>query len=406
MEERTRISIQKIKDNAIKTAVFNALNDINANSLFKKIGMKILIKPNILMAKPAEDAVDTHPEVVRSVIQWIKQFKPAKIYVCDSSGGQKPGITEESIKVSGIGKVCEEEGAECIPFEKTKRKYYKIENPLELEGIYSSELLKEVDLIVNVPKIKTHGQCLLTCSIKNMFGTVLLSNKARVHANAATLDRFTSALVDIYSVSKPQLTIVDGYLCQEGQGPSKGDIVKLGIILAGFDGVALDSVICKIIGFDISDVLYLKKAESRNLGTTKLENIELLGEDLESVKRSFKKPKIHPVSIPVPHWLANYIGKTVFKARVEFDKKKCRLCGTCWDNCPVKAINPPEVIKKGNVPKWNKKKCITCYCCVELCPYQAVDFKLNFAKNFMLSWLGLSCIIIILAIIGIIFWLI
>jgi len=388
----TKIAIQKIKNEDVKTSVFSALELINAEHLMQKDNMIVLLKPNILMGKPAERAVNTHPEVIRAVIQWVKKFNPSKIFVCDSAGGQKPGTTEIAMKESGIQRICEEEGAICVPFEKTEREIYKVKDALELKEISSSRLIKEADLIINIPKIKTHWQCTLTCCIKNMFGTVLLANKAKTHAQAAKLERFCSALADIYSISKPQLTVIDGYYCQEGKGPSSGDVVKLDIILAGYDGVALDSTVCKIIGFDPSEILYLEKAEKKKLGTTDLDNVEFFGETIESVFRKFERPKLRPISMPLPKWLANYLGKTVFRANVKFNKEKCKLCSTCWTNCPVNAITPPNEIKKGNIPKWNSKKCITCFCCVELCPHEAVKFNINYVKNVLFSWMGLGCI--------------
>ncbi len=400
----TKVAIQKIKNEDVKSSVFSALELINAQQLMQKDNMVVLLKPNILMGKPAERAVNTHPEVVRAVIQWVKKFNPSKIYVSDSAGGQKPGITETAMKESGIQDICEEEGAICIPFEKTERVIYEVKDPFELKEISSSLLIKEADLIINIPKIKTHSQCTLTCCIKNMFGTVLLANKAKTHAQAAILERFCSALVDIYSISKPQLTVIDGYYCQEGQGPSSGDVIKLDIILAGYDGVALDTAVCKIIGFEPEEILYLEKAEKKKLGTTDLESVEFLGEPIESVFRQFKRPKLRPISMPLPKWLANYIGKTIFKASVKFNKEKCKLCSTCWTNCPVNAITPPDEIKKGNIPKWDKNKCITCFCCVELCPHEAVKFKINYVKNALLSWIGLCCIAILALIILVSSW--
>jgi len=388
----TKIAIQKIKNEDVKTSVFSALELINAEHLMQKDNMIVLLKPNILMGKPAERAVNTHPEVIRAVIQWVKKFNPSKIFVCDSAGGQKPGTTEIAMKESGIQRICEEEGAICVPFEKTEREIYKVKDALELKEISSSRLIKEADLIINIPKIKTHWQCTLTCCIKNMFGTVLLANKSKTHAQAAKLERFCSALADIYSISKPQLTVIDGYYCQEGKGPSSGDVVKLDIILAGYDGVALDSTVCKIIGFDPSEILYLEKAEKKKLGTTDLDNVEFFGETIESVFRKFERPKLRPISMPLPKWLADYLGKTVFRANVKFNKEKCKLCSTCWTNCPVNAITPPNEIKKGNIPKWDSKKCITCFCCVELCPHEAVKFNINYVRNALFSWMGLGCI--------------
>ncbi|MHA1803406.1 MAG: DUF362 domain-containing protein [Promethearchaeota archaeon] len=385
MEVKTKISIQKIFNDNVEKAVFKALELINAKKVMTKEGMTILIKPNILQAKPPERAVTTHPEVIRAVIHWVNQFNPAKIYVCDSSGGAERGITEKSMKVSGIFATCEEEGVECIPFEKTKTRVYHVKNPLELDHFASSSLIEEVDLIINVPKIKTHGQCLLTCCIKNMFGTILRINKPKTHAQFSTLERFCGALADIYSVSRPQLTVIDGYLCQEGAGPSKGDVVKLNLILAGFDGVALDSVVCKLIGINIDDVKYIKKAEKKGLGTTNLDHVEILGESIENVSRKFKLPFTTPISVPLPRFLSNFVGNTLFKASVKFNPKKCKLCSTCWTSCPVDAIKPPAIRRLGNVPSWNRKKCITCYCCAELCPHEAIDFKVDYLKNVFLS---------------------
>jgi uncharacterized protein (DUF362 family)/NAD-dependent dihydropyrimidine dehydrogenase PreA subunit len=395
MTASTKVSVKRIFNEDIRSAVFKALDEIEAKKLIVKSGLIVLIKPNLLMGKPPERAVNTHPEVVRAVIQWVKQFDPSKIYVCDSSGGQKPGVTEKAIRESGIGDICEQEGVECFPLEKSERKVYFIENPLELKELTTSKIIEDADLIINIPKIKTHWQCTLTCCIKNMFGTVLLANKAKTHAQAAILDRFSAALADIYSVSKPQLTVVDGYYCMEGQGPSSGDVVKLNLIMAGYDGVALDTIVCKVIGFDPEELIYLKKAEGKGLGTTDLSKIELVGEKIETVYRKFKRPKLKPISMPLPKWLANYIGKKIFKASVKFNKEKCKLCSTCWSNCPVGAISPPKEIKKGNIPIWNSKKCITCFCCVELCPYEAVKFKINYVKNVVFSWFCFAFLLLI-----------
>jgi uncharacterized protein (DUF362 family)/Pyruvate/2-oxoacid:ferredoxin oxidoreductase delta subunit len=402
--KKNKISIVKIENDKIKDAVNKALELIDADSLFEKEHMRIMIKPNILMDKEPERAVTTHPEVVRGVIRWIKKFGQHNIVVAESSGTSSPGATQKAFEGSGIKKVCIEENVDWTPFEKTERKKYEVENPLILEEFVSSPLLKEADLIINIPKIKTHWQVLLTCCIKNMFGTLILGNKAKTHARFSTLDAFSAALADIYSISNPQLTIIDGYLCQEGKGPSQGDIVKMNLIMAGYDGVALDAAVCKIIGLEPKEVRYIEKAEQKNLGTSDLSKIEILGETIEQVYRKFKIPRKRPVSVPLPSWLADYMSNVIFRATIKFDPEKCKLCSTCWENCPANAITAPEVIKKGNTPKWDKKKCIFCYCCAELCPHEAVSFKINYVKNFLLSWAGLSFIILVGIIIMLILW--
>ncbi len=392
MSLQKTLTIQKIVDNNVEKAVFDALNAIEAKSLMKKQDMKILLKVNLLSAKPPERGVTTHPSVVRAVIRWLKQFNPSKIYVGDSSGGSALNSTAIALKTSGIQEVCDEEGAIAIPLEKTERKIYPVPNPLILNEIASTKLLDEVDLIVNLPKIKTHSQCTLTCCIKNMFGTIILTKKAEKHARFPAIDQFCSALVDIYSVSKPQLTVIDGFLAMEGNGPGAGDVVDdLKIILAGYDGVALDTLVCKIIGLEPSKVLYIEKGVKKGIGSSNLEEFEIIGQSIESVFRLFKLPRVMPVSLRLPRPVAEYIADKIFKSTIKIDKEKCKLCGICWKNCPVDALTPPNDLKIGEyTPIWDKQKCISCYCCAELCPEEAIDFKIKYFKNFLFSWLGVG----------------
>ncbi|MBD3194837.1 MAG: DUF362 domain-containing protein [Candidatus Lokiarchaeota archaeon] len=387
--EKTKIAIQKIQHDDIHTAVFKALELIHAKNLFKKPNLSVLLKPNILMSKEPEGAVVTHPEIVRTVIQWVKQFEPKKIIIAESSGTTNRGATERAFIGSGIKSVAEDEEVEWIPFDQTNRKIYQVKDPLILDKIASSQLIEEVDIIINIPKLKTHSQCILTCSIKNMFGTLILGNKPKTHAKFPKYEDFSAALADIYSISKPQLTVVDGYLCQEGNGPTRGDVVKMDLILTGYDPVALDTVACEIIGFNPEEVLYINKAAEKGLGTKNLDKIEILGENIKDVYRKFERPKIKPISVPLPRWLADYVGDVIFRASIKFNPSKCKLCSTCWENCPVNAISPPEILRKGNIPIWDKNKCIFCYCCAELCPHEAVDFRINYIRNFFTSKLGI-----------------
>lgn len=400
-----QIAITKIENEEIKKAVFEALELIDAKQLFTRAGLTVLLKPNILIAKPPERAATTHPSIVRAVIQWVNQFSPKKIVVAESSGGQAMGTTEKGFKACGIQDVCEEEGVEWTSFEKTPRKVAHVVNPLVLKEFPISTLFDEADIVINLPKIKTHKQCIMTCAIKNMFGTLVLAHKPKTHAQFPKLEDFHASLADIYSVSKPHLTVIDGYLCQEGDGPSAGDVVKLDIVLAGYDPVALDTTVCSIIGVDPKRVMYLDKAESKGLGTKNLAQIVYKGVSVDQIRRPFKPPKNMAFSLPIPKFMAEYVGKTVFRTQIHFDIANCKLCATCWKNCPVVAIDPPLKLKIGEtVPVWNAKKCITCYCCAELCPHEAIDFKLNIVQNVLRSWLILIPIGALIGVIALIWY--
>ena len=378
-----KIAIKKILKDDVKSAVFEALRLIDAQSLFTKSKMKILIKPNLIIPKNPKRAVTTHPAVIKAVIQWIKQFKPKKIIVAESSGTNTQGLTEKAFNECGVRAVCEEEGIEWVPFEKTKIKFYQVKKPLVLKEFPASFLLEEVDLIINIPKIKTHRQCLLTCSIKNMFGTVILGNKSRIHFMFPNNVVFNSALADVYSVSQPQLAIIDGYFCQEGNGPTAGDVVKLDLVIAGYDPVALDTLVCNIIGFDNKEVLHIAKAEQKGLGSSDLTKQNFFGEPLLSVKRNFKKPKNQFYIFQLFKTLSEYVIKKLFPQVIEFDLSKCKLCSICWKNCLVQALSPPIKLIRGHSPKWDKELCIKCYCCAEFCPYEVINFRINKKKIFL-----------------------
>jgi len=390
----TPVAIERVFGEDVESAVARALNRIRAHELMSKKGMVVLIKPNLLMAKPPERAATTHPAVLRGVIQWVSRFEPAKIYVADSSNGISPGNTRKAMRASGIEKVCEDTGAVAVPFEETPRKVFRVPDPLVLDEVVSSTLLEEADIVINVPKIKTHGQCVLTCCIKNMFGTVILGNKSRIHARFPSVDSFSSALADVYSVVRPQLTVIDGYLCQEGRGPSSGDVVKLDAVIAGYDPVALDTVVCRVIGLDPKRVAHIAKAAEKGLGTMDLEKVSIHGVGIEGVRRPFKIPLTASVPFRVPQPISDSIAKRLFQAAVSFDERLCVRCGTCWQNCPTGALSPPAGAKRGRapVPVWSKKACIACYCCAETCPHEAVRFKIDILRNIMTSWVGPSLV--------------
>jgi MinD superfamily P-loop ATPase len=115
---------------------------------------------------------------------------------------------------------------------------------------------------------------------------------------------------------------------------------------------------------------------------------------------------MHSIAPFLPKFLGKYVGKVLFQSHVSFDISKCKLCATCWKNCPVNAITPPKELNPNKyVPDWEKKTCITCYCCAELCPYEAVNFKVSIVRNIFTSWLILIFIILGASIAGFI-WLI
>lgn len=347
-------------NSSVFKTVSRALDIINAKELFKK-EKKVLIKPNILASAAPSKAITTHPSVIEAVIRYLKNLD-VKIFIGESSGSGAAHGTSKAFKASGIKKVADKYDIKFINFDEDKHVVKHVDSNKIMKNIVMSKTLNQIDLIIDVCKLKTHMLTGYTGAVKNMFGILPGRAKINAHTKGKNIKAFSNIILDIYCAAKPHLCIMDGIIGMQGNGPSGGKIKQTGIIAASKDGIALDIIISKIIGFKFNDLEFLRFAEKRNLIPKK---IEVIGEKYLSI------PYIKPVSYRFGHFkhIHRFIMKhmqTAFKV----DKNKCKRCGYCIRACPEKAIS----IKKG-FPKWNKRKCIMCYCCHELCPHDAVILK-------------------------------
>ncbi|MEK7829109.1 MAG: DUF362 domain-containing protein, partial [Deltaproteobacteria bacterium] len=235
----------------------------------------------------------------------------------------------------------------------------------------------EVDGIINLPKLKTHAQMFLTLGVKNMFGCVVGARKPQWHM-AAGVDThaFARMLIDTYLFLKPRLTIVDGIVGMEGNGPgSAGDPRRLGLIFAAVDCIALDRVITEVLGAEANALLTTKVAEEDEIGVTDINEINILGEGIEDVKiHDFKFPPLASIEFKLPFALHNYLRKPL-TARPEVNNKECTLCNMCVDICP------PGIMTKTGKINIDYDKCIRCFCCLEICPEGAISVKDGWLKR-------------------------
>ena len=274
----SRVSIAKCTSydsGLVFEAAKKAIDLIGGISSFIKPGSRVLVKPNLLMAKEPEFGVDTHPEVVRAVIKVLKGIN-CRVFVGDgpSVWGSQIENVERVYDTSGITRICREEGVELVKFEKRRMR-----NKFPL-----TTWLDDCDHFVNLPKFKTHNLTLLTGAIKNLFGLIPGTFKTELHKNYFHIVDFSKILVDIYQEAKPSLTLIDGILAMEGDGPATGGKLRnLNLLLAGSDCVALDSVMALIMGIKPLDVLSTKEAATRGLGEADINSIIILGEKLEAV---------------------------------------------------------------------------------------------------------------------------
>lgn len=340
-------------------AVKRAVDLTGGIGAFVKPGMKVLLKPNLLSARPPEDAVDTHPEVVRAVARLVKSAGGVP-FIGDSPGGYGKNI-DEIFEVSGMKRIAEEEGVELTRF--TASKF--------IEGIPFSRHVLESDLIISLPKFKTHSITVITAAIKNMFGAVVGLYKAECHSRSPKEEDFSKIMAKVFSIAKPHLTILDGVIAMEGDGPSAGIIRKMNFFMASADAVAMDACIAKIVGLEPLDVLVTKEAYKMKLGEADLKKIEILGDNIDDfITKDFKLPQTTPLKFLPKHIIGTIANFIKFKPYI--DKDLCKRCNLCKVTCPVNCIT----IEK-DYCGIDYKKCVKCLCCHEVCPYKAIIIKRN-----------------------------
>ena len=359
------------KDN-IKATIKEGFSHIGIPEIRNK---SILIKPNLLMPAEPHYGVTTHPVMIEAVGGILLEFGAREILIGDSPGNALSNI-ENLYKRTGISSLENKEGFRLVNF--SREGIIDVDNPGGMVPVFPlTKIIKEVDYIVNMPKLKTHNFTLVTCAIKNMFGSIPGFNKSKMHAVAPSPEGFSRLLVEIFRSVGPDLNIVDAIEGMEGDGPSGGTPRRFGRILMGYDPVAIDAVGGWMLGYDPRDIYTTRIAGAMGLGENSLENIEIFGAKLEDLfGHDVKKVNTvynvtNKLSSPIFSFLSKRLVKFI-KIYPEIDDDKCVRCEACLRSCPQKAID-----KFDGRMKINYKKCISCYCCHELCPQKAVMIKKN-----------------------------
>lgn len=328
---------------------------------------KILIKINHLSPSSLpHKAIITHPAFTREIIKLLKQ-RECQITVGDDVNSYH----KDSYSISGYRKVCEEMGVSLVNFKEAGFKEVKTSGE-KLNKIHISPLLLESDFILNLPKLKTHSFTAFTGAVKNMFGCIPYGFRLQYHHQFSLPDDFSQMLVDIYACIPPHLTIMDGVEAMEGEGPSAGNPRKTKVILASRDGVAVDAVASRIIGFNPKDILTTYLAQKRGLGKGELDNIRVWGEKIEDVTVPGFKHSAAATGLfrrKIPQRIYAFIQKQLVLLP-QVISTHCTGCEECVRICPSGAA-----ISNRKTVWINLSKCIHCMCCHEVCRFGAI--KLN-----------------------------
>jgi uncharacterized protein (DUF362 family)/ferredoxin len=392
-----KVSIVKCKGynkENLKDAIKRCVRLIGGFEKFLNPQSKILLKPNLLMSAPPERAITTHPSFIEAVIENIVDItgKSQNILIADSFGPATPYNKKGMEKIydaTGILGIAERTGCRLnysAEYECLSNKKGRI-----LKRIEIIKPVIEADVIINLPKFKTHNLTVISGAIKNMFGIIPGFTKVGYHLRFDDFEKFAGMLLDITTFIKPALNIMDGIWGIEGEGPGRsGTPRNVGLILAGSDSISMDIIMSKIM--NIPEALnpfieVLKKWDARSYITG---DIEVAGEKLsDTIIYDFKIPgSTGQKRLITNNFINTYIVPLVrntLNPYLYVDYDKCNLCMTCQTICPQKSIM--SVDRK---IKFNRRTCIRCFCCSEMCPEGAIGIKYPFIGNLIFNYLRKS----------------
>jgi uncharacterized protein (DUF362 family) len=241
---------------------------------------KVLIKVNFITDMTWDTGATTDPIVVEAIIRKLKSL-PLTVQVVESDATMTNA--DRAFEKTGMKEMCDRNGVECVNLRHLKDRV-KLEIPgcETLKSITVPRIVAE-SAIISAAKLKTHVSTGVTLGMKNLFGLLPDKMKAKYHARG-----ISKVVVDINSVIKPVLTVIDGFVGMEGKGPVQGSPVKMDLIIASKDVVAADATGCRLMGIDPHSLSHIRKAYEKNLGN--IDNIVVLGEKIEDLARSFKRP--------------------------------------------------------------------------------------------------------------------
>ena len=239
---------------------------------------KVLIKVNFITTKTWDTGATTDPIVVEAIIKKLADL-PVKAYVVESDAT----ITnaDEAFEVTGMKDMCRQNGIEWINLRHIKDKVnLEVPDGEVLKTITVPRLVTE-SAIISAAKLKTHLNTTVTLGMKNMFGLLPDKLKGKYH-----LKGISKVIVDINTVLRPTISIIDGFVGMEGKGPIDGTPIQMDLIIAGTDPVATDATASRIMGFNPYEIKHIRKAFEKGLGKSEA---QIVGEKLETVLRQFKQ---------------------------------------------------------------------------------------------------------------------
>ena len=330
-------------------------------------GKTVLIKPNLLNASLPDKAVTTHPEVLRAAVRLFRARGAARILVGESPGWQSASLVAAR---TGARAVVEEEGVEWTDF--TDSVVLEVPDGRVVKRFEVARAAVEADMLISLPKLKTHKLLYFTGAAKNLFGIVPGLGKSLFHMRFPERREFGAMITDLFLASKPAFALMDSVVGMEGPGPGNGTPRPLGWLIASRDCLALDWAASELIGYKPEDIPYLGDARNRGIlhpGEIEVRGLDPVRERVSDFKRIHVLHDNDFFRAHLPGFI-HRITRNLAVERPAFSDRRCVACAGCVKICPAGALSFREGKK---APMVDYSACIRCYCCHEICPADAIS---------------------------------
>lgn len=279
MDETSKVNIQRVEDifsyDEVRGALFRALDGLQGD-LDIPAGGRVLIKLNLCLLKGPETGATVDPRVARALVEWLlERYDPEKIFLAEADATHL-GV-EMAFQILGWRDAFRE-----VP----KVEFFNLSTdetvpvPVKFnDELKMSKAMMETDCLISLAKLKTHSQQKITCIMKNQFGSIPFKYKVIYHPKLA------EAICDATSARLPNLSVVDGLIAMEGNGPTNGIPRRTKLLLASNDAVSTDHFCARIMGFRPLGIPHLKLAAELRLGRM---DYQVLGSPPDPLNLKFK----------------------------------------------------------------------------------------------------------------------
>lgn len=362
---QTLYLVPEYKEEQIYSAICKSMDALSIEKDMHP-DLKVVLKPNLIMAKGTDLPVTTHPLVVKCVARWLREHGVRNITLAESSGGLYTAEYMKSVyQTCGMKALCEDLSLNMDFSAQTVNTPEGFAN----HSFHIITPIVEADYIINICKLKTHAMTGYSGGIKNLFGTIPGLEKPQMHYRWSDIESFSRMLLELAQTVNPQLTIIDAIDAMEGNGPTGGTSHPLHMLLASRDFYTQDYFAATLMKLDPMSIVMIRQAVEAGLAIP--DELELTGDSIPENLTPFQTPdtikldfsgKIPAILLP--------LARRLLKSYPQLNPDLCVGCGKCAESCPAKIITI-----KNRKAHFKKKGCISCFCCQEMCPMKAISVR-------------------------------